>query len=499
MNCRPIAFCLCFFLILGNLASLEAQRRGSRFGKSLQTRVNPRHERIKTEANQASQKADYQKVVRLTTSVLLENPRDHVSLYLRGSARVEIGLRQGNGDLIRKGISDAREAIRFDRNQNPLYHIPYLYGMTNLASVENRKEHAEVALQQAATVLALPALEDEPKSHLLFQRGKTHAYLKNYDDAASDFESAIRLNKAHLGAHVGLSEAYAASGKKRKALESYAESVDSFPDNPLVYNNRGMYLQQQGNLQKAIFDFTRAVEIDPQYYVSYTNRGFALMVFGDPKAAEADYTTSLQINPHQPMVYNMRGSSRLAQGKVKPAIQDQTQVVRLVPHDPLAHADLGFAKFFAEDYSGAQKSFEQAVSLNDKLRHLGPWQYCAMDFSEQSEAAKHKFEAILKKGPAQRDWIDNLVVYLMGEIGDQDLLNAVGTQNEQVKAAQLCEAHFFIGLRKMRAGEKEAAEKHFQHALDTKAAHLAAFRGTQVALKKFAVAGAGSSRFNPQN
>src|SRR5690242_4295523 len=63
--------------------------------------VNARHERAKTEAQEAYQKGDFDHALELIASVLNENPRDDVALYLRSSVRVEKGRREQNPKLIR--------------------------------------------------------------------------------------------------------------------------------------------------------------------------------------------------------------------------------------------------------------------------------------------------------------------------------------------------------------------------------------------------------------
>ena len=99
-----------------------------------------------------------------------------------------------------------------------------------------------------------------------------HMFLKHFDSAASDFSQAIRLNSKHLGAHIGLADAYGAAGKIEEALGSFANAVKLFPTNPLIYNNRGMFLQQHKRFDEAIADFTRAIELDPNYFIAFTNR-----------------------------------------------------------------------------------------------------------------------------------------------------------------------------------------------------------------------------------
>lgn len=448
---------------------------------------NPKHEDAKRSAEQAYKQGDYDKAISITDGVLVEAPEDDVAFYLRGSARVEKGLRAGDRKLIRAGIADAREAIRFGPEKSGLYYLPYLYGLKSLATLENRKEHADLAVQVATTALRIPGLKNDEKANLLYQRATSYAWLRNFDAATADLRQAVEILPSHLGAHVVLAETLAAAGKPDDALGSYAKAIDLFPDNPLVYNNRGMFLQQIGRNAEAVSDFTRAIEIDADYYYSYTNRGFALLQSDDPKSAEADFSAALRVNSEQPQVYSLRSQARLAQGNFGGAIEDSTHVTQLRANDPVAHADLGFTLFFAEDYPRALAAFDKAVSLQPNMRYLDPWRYWSLVAANREADAKARFAAAIGKEPAKRDWADRLLAYVAGGIQLEELLASVDAKDVAMKNAQTCEAEFFTGLRKSRAGSKQEAGVHYQKALETGSKHLSAYRGAKIAAAKMGI------------
>jgi lipoprotein NlpI len=464
-----------------------------------QTRVNPRpgesaQDQRRSAAEQAYQQGDFLRVLELTTSMIEANSRDAVAFYLRGSARVELGRAQRDNKAVRNGIADARQAIAIGGTDQAVYYLPYLYGMTNLAALENRKSHAEVALKIAGDALAQLRLKPEEKANLHYQRALTQVFLGNFEAAIADYQQAMDLVPAHLGAYVGLADAYAAAGQKEKALAAFDKTVAAFPQNPLVFNNRGMYVQQQGKFADAIVDFTRAIEIDPNYHYAYTNRGYALMNQGDPQAAEGDFTAALKVAGDQPMVYSLRGTSRLAQGRIADAVADYEKVIQLDGRNSIAHADLGFARYFAKDYTVAAAEFSGALKLDPKLRYLEPWRFIALDAAGEGEQAKQLAADRLKESKestdpeSRRDWIDSLLSYLLGTLDEAQLIQAVAPPADPLHNAQQCEAQFFIAERHSRAGNTDSATEHYQQALDTKATHLSAYRGAQFALKKFAAA-----------
>ncbi len=489
MKLPMIITSLCAGIVLTPADNVGAQvrfRPGSGPGlPSAGQAVNATHERLKTDADQAYQRGDYDRAIDLTSTVLRQNSRDAVAFYLRASARIEKGESTGDTKLVRDGIADARDAIRVSDNKNLDYYLPYLRGMSSLATLENREAHAEAAMKVADQVLKGQSVEPGQRANLLYQRSLAKVFLKDFEGAASDLNTAIRLVPSHFGAILGLADAYAAAGNKAQALVSFDRAIDAFPSNPLVYHNKGVYLQTEGDSEAAIVEFTHAVEIDSNYFWSYTNRGIALMSMGNSEAAEGDFTTSIKLNPQQPFAYAQRAASRLDQGKVDEAIADFSEVVKLDRQNPIAFADLGFAKFFKGDYVGALSEFDRAQSIDRSIHWLNSWRCASLVGMGRMDAAQRMFDDVLKRNVRQRDWIDNLVAYQLGAATDQQLMTAIAQSDKELQEIQRCEAYFFMGRRFATEGKTSESTASYRKVLDTQQRQLSAYRGAQFALNDF--------------
>jgi lipoprotein NlpI len=476
----PLLFVGCWFALSTTVdAQLFPFRRGQ-----MDRDTNPEHEQKKTQAQAAYQQGDFAKSIELMDSVLRENPRDSIAYYLRGSARVDLGARTFDSKLVRDGVADSREAIRYDTQQTSLYYLPYLFGMKTLASLENRKEHAQTAVDQATIVLQRPTLKDDERANLLYQRGQANAWLAKNDDATNDLQEALRLTPNHFGARATLADVFVKAGKQAEAAAAFNKLVELFPDNPLSLNNRGMYLQSQGKLDEAVVDFTRATERDPNYFVAYANRGFTLLQMENPAAADADFTQSLKINPQQAFVYNLRAQAKIAKGDTAGAIKDQQAAVELSPKDPVALGDLGFVMTFADDYAGALAPLDAALAIDPEFKHLNPWRIVALERLGKTSGLKDQFKESLSKDYKVRTWVDHLISYLLGAESEDQLLAAAQTAKDPLKTDQTCEACYFIGLTRQGAGKTSEAAEMFQRTLATKSRQLSAYRGAQLALKK---------------
>lgn len=458
--------------------------------------VNPEHENSKKEAEQAYRSAQFLKVDELTSKVIRENSKDHVALYLRGSARVELGIRTRDVAKIRQGIADCRGAILHDTQNQSMYYLPYLYGMSNLAKLESRAQHADVAIQVATSTLAETEDRGESRANLIYQRAFAKQSKGDFEGATEDYKAAIKEFPAHLGAHVALAEALVKAGKTEEAKAAFASALETFPDSPLIYNNRGMFFQQQNMHDEAVKDFSAALKNDANYYTSYTNRGFSLMQLGNPTAAVIDYNESLKRNPNQAEVYRLKASANLAQGKADEAIKDYEQMVKMAPKRAVAKAELGFAQFFAGDYASAFDSLTAAKQADADLRYVDPWRYLALARQGQEDKAKTIFNDSLQKIAVQRDWIDSLIAYQAGTIEMRDLAASMSQTDENMKISQQCEADFFTAHRMLKENEGTRAREYFQKAIDSGKKHLSAYRGARYALKQFETASSDDSTPN---
>ncbi len=440
---------------------------------------------LTADAETAYLKGEFDKCMDLASQAIQKNATDHQAFYLRASARVELGQAKHDLKMVRSGIEDARESLKHIGKLEPNYYLPYLYGMTTLAQLENRPEHAETAIKIADSLVSRESIPAEPKANLYYQRAVANTVLHKPEEAAKDYRAAIQIYPQHLGARIGLAESYIQAKAPDQALAAFGEAVQAFPNNALVFNNRGLFLQQQGRAKEAIADFSKAVELDPQFAVAYTNRGFTQLNSGKPNAAEPDFNAALTIDENQPLVYSLRGTCRLALGNTEAALQDYLTVLKLDPQNIVAHADVGFARFFAKDLPGAQQAFDQAATSDPNLRYLNPWRLWVAVMRGQQDVVTALSGESAAKATAARDWVDHLNLFLTGQENEKQLLAATKSKDPNLQNAQMCEAYYFIAEKKSQAGDQTGAAESYRLALKTNAVNLSAYRGAQFALQQF--------------
>jgi tetratricopeptide (TPR) repeat protein len=125
----------------------------------------------------------------------------------------------------------------------------------------------------------------------------------------------------------------------------WTQLIESFPDNPAAWSNRGNSRVSQNKLDAAIADFDRAIELAPDSPDPYLNRGAALEGKGKYEEALADYDRVLAIAPDDAMAYNNRGNAKGGLGQWQEALADYQKASELAPNFAFARANEALALY----------------------------------------------------------------------------------------------------------------------------------------------------------
>ncbi|MCA8999971.1 MAG: tetratricopeptide repeat protein [Planctomycetaceae bacterium] len=435
---------------------------------------------LKQQAEAAYHKREFSKAIELTNQALVATANDHEALYVRGSSRIELGIEAKDTQMVRDGIADTREAIRFEGNGKPEYYFPYIYGMSHLTELEGKNNHAESALTVADSVLERQDLTGDQRANLHYQRAQAHSQLGKFPEAEADLNKAIQISPSHLASHMLLAEFAAKTGDADSASAAYTRVVQQFPTNPVVFNNRGMFYQSVGRAADAINDFNKAIQLDNQFIPAYINRGYAYLEAGDSVNAEAALNQALNVDPNQSGAISLRATARLNQNKAQEALADYRKVVEMSPKSPLAHADFGFAQFFTGNYQGALNSFNTAISLSNQTRFLFPWKLaCEIRLNSVDQPS---YQSMLTKPEEKQDWVDKLVLFQFGKLDATNLLKSASASDPSGREAQYCEGYYFIGMELQRRGRVQDAIAYWKQAANRKNPKLSAYRGAVYAI-----------------
>ena len=89
----------------------------------------------------------------------------------------------------------------------------------------------------------------------------------------------------------------ALQGNYSSAIALLTELINSYPDNAVDHNNRGLIYFEIGELLKAVYDYNIALELNPKLATAYNNRANYHAACGELTTALEDYDQAIDLNP----------------------------------------------------------------------------------------------------------------------------------------------------------------------------------------------------------
>lgn len=109
--------------------------------------------------------------------------------------------------------------------------------------------------------------------------------------------------------------------------------VESNPNAPWSYANRGEFLRNHGKIKEAINDFDRAIEINPNFEKAYIWRSYAKSSLGKHEEALKDCKKAIQLNPFNQWYYANRSEINRMLGKYENAMKDIDKAIKIDPNE----------------------------------------------------------------------------------------------------------------------------------------------------------------------
>lgn len=155
-----------------------------------------------------------------------------------------------------------------------------------------------------------PTNRSDPNSPAMLNVRMGVAYFEreDYELAIEKLKRAIAINPKLAIAHSALALVYSTMGAGNEAARHYKASVKHAPNDPIILNNYGTFLCQQGDYKKAV-EFYQRTLANPFYKTPETvheNAGVCLMKDDLFEQAEKHFRAALNVNPEMTVsLYNM--------------------------------------------------------------------------------------------------------------------------------------------------------------------------------------------------
>jgi lipoprotein NlpI len=200
--------------------------------------------------------------------------------------------------------------------------------------------------------------------------------------------------------------------------------------------NSGIAKGRKGDLDGASADFSRAIELDPKYAMAYNNRGIAKEKKGDLDGAIADYSRAIELNPKYASAYNNRGNVFQAKGQFDQAVADFSDTIKLNTKDEYACLRLLIATWLAKgDTGGGTATLRKHIDAN-----------------------------------SSDEWVHTISKYYVGidNLNEQAVLAEArkGKDGKEVEE-RLCEAYYYLGVKRLVVGNRKGAAEYFTLSIGT--------------------------------
>jgi len=152
-----------------------------------------------------------------------------------------------------------------------------------------------------------------------------------YDQAVSEFQSALQVDSTSDDAYRGLAFAYEHLGKTAEAEQTYRRAIAVRPHYWAGYNWLGTFFFREGRFQEASTMFQQVTALAPDSFRGYQNLGGAYTALGRFDQAVPALEKSVQLRP-----------------------------------SAAAYSNVGTVYFYLRRYADAARAYEQAVKLDDR-------------------------------------------------------------------------------------------------------------------------------------
>ncbi|HXN99988.1 MAG TPA: tetratricopeptide repeat protein [Candidatus Acidoferrales bacterium] len=266
-----------------------------------------------------------------------------------------------------------RQVLDSHGTQIPAAETLYLQGRGYLQNYD-RPENNDSAIQVFQQALKL-----DPKYALAYA-GLGDAYWKKYADdkdpkwvqsSRESCEKAVSLDPNLAAAHECLGTLYSGRGQYENAVTEFESALKTEPTNDDAIRGLAKTYEQLGKLSEAEKTYQRAIDLRPQYWAGYNWLGAFYANHTRYADAAKMFGKVISLAPDSFRGYYNLAAVNVALGQYAEAIGNLNHSISIRPSST-AYANLGMAYFCLRRFDEAAQSFEQAVKLNDKF-YEGWW------------------------------------------------------------------------------------------------------------------------------
>jgi len=283
-------------------------------------------------------------------------------------------------------------------------------------------------------------LSGKPLATAYLFRGNAQVERQQFQAAVDDFSKALSIDTGATDALYNRAAAYAAIGRLDLAIADYSHLLEIAPNDPDTLFNRAWLYSMQGKYDAATDDLTKVLMVKPD-----------------------DFETRLR-----------RAGIAIQLGRNEDAIADCNRLLKAAPKSPVALYNRGRAEYAKGDYDAAADDFGAAEKNLEGIGKASLRAYATLRLALASAHAGKDTPpelASLAKAVTVDQWPMPIVAFYLGNLSEDDLLQATHVADPARAANLAAEAEYYIGQWALLKQDKKTAKKHFKAAAAGKADH----------------------------
>lgn len=257
--------------------------------------------------------------------------------------------------------------------------------------------------------------EPEWQASVFHWRGNLYSQAKQYADALTDLNEAIRLAPQTAESYRDRGLVYLFDGQYSQALSDLTQAIELNPEDAKANAYRGIVYAAQANCPRAIEEFTHALRLQPDSQAVLVSRAAAYRDVEDYPAALTDLNRALELVPGNFNAIAERGKLYQAMERPEDALLDLNQVLTQNPDNVSLLLSQGIVFQQLEQYDQALIDFNRVLELEtnnqdalanrgETLRRLERYEEAIADLSQVIDNNPDDAWAIGIRGTAYRQF-----------------------------------------------------------------------------------------------
>lgn len=153
------------------------------------------------------------------------------------------------------------------------------------------------------------------------------------------------------------------------AVNVFTELIETDPDNPDAYKNRGVAYMKLSRYDPAIQDFEKTKQLAPDLKGLHSNLGVAWYYKGEYRKAIENYDQEIALFPDSHYVYFNRAISWAELKEDEKSFKDIAKTLALSPDFYLAHCLKGDLYLELGDEKAARAAYEKALTVDPEAEY----------------------------------------------------------------------------------------------------------------------------------